>query len=89
MLYRLAMFAILAALTCGSTFARADDRAPTDDERSRIEATLRGSGFVSWEEIEFDDGRWEVDDARGQDGREYDLKLDPATFEIVSRKEDD
>jgi hypothetical protein len=66
-----------------------DDRVPTADELARITASLKAAGYTSWEEIEFDDGRWEVDDAIGADGREYDLKLDPATFEIVSTRLDD
>jgi hypothetical protein len=64
------------------------DRAPTPDERAKIEAVLKVSGFTSWEEIEFDDGYWEVDDARGADGVEYDLKLDPKSFEIVRKHPD-
>jgi hypothetical protein len=61
------------------------DRAPTPEERTRIEAALRSAGFQRWEEIELDDGRWEVDDAVGADGREHDLKLNPDTFAIVER----
>jgi hypothetical protein len=56
------------------------------DERAKIEAVLTESGFTSWEEIEFDDGYWEV--ARGADGVEYDLKLDPKSFEIVRKHPD-
>jgi hypothetical protein len=32
------------------------DPAPTADERARIEKALRAEGFVSWREIELDDG---------------------------------
>jgi hypothetical protein len=61
------------------------DRPPSQAERTAIEKVLRAQGYVSWEEIEFDDGRWEVDDARTRNGREYDLKLDPATLHVVKR----
>lgn len=72
-----------------ATPALADDRPPTPSERAAIEKVLKDAGYTSWEEIEFDDGRWEVDDARTANGREYDLKLDPKTLKIVSRRADD
>jgi len=64
------------------------DRAPTAEERTRIEAAVRAAGFTKWEEIELDDGVWEVDDAIDASGKEWDLKLDPKTMEIVKRVED-
>ena len=87
---RSAAYAALLASACAIapiTSALAD-RAPTPEERTRIENALRGLGFTSWEEIEFDDGVWEVDDAIGQDGQEYDLKLDPETLAIIKQKRD-
>lgn len=70
--------------------AFADDRPPTADERAAIEASLKAAGYVSWEEIEFDDGLWEVDDARKAGaGQEWDVKLDPASYAIVSERQDD
>jgi hypothetical protein len=61
------------------------DRAPTPQERSRIETILRNEGFTHWGRIELDDeiGVWEVDDAYASDGRSYDLKLDPDTLAII------
>jgi hypothetical protein len=67
--------------------ALADDRDPTPDEQSRIEAVLTAEGFVGWDDIEWEDGMWEVDDAETPDGEEYDLKLDQ-TFAIIEREED-
>jgi hypothetical protein len=58
--------------------ARAD-RAPTQEERSRIEQSLRALGFQSWGEIELDDGQWEIDDAQHEDGKKYELKLNLET----------
>ncbi len=66
--------------------ARAD-RAPTPDERNRIEAALKADGFTRWKGIERDDGVWEVDDAIGPDGQEYDIKLDQA-FKIIKKERD-
>jgi hypothetical protein len=66
------------------------DRDPTPDERTAIEAQLQSLGFTSWDDIEFDedDNYWEVDDARGEDGVQYDLKLAPETFEVLEQRED-
>lgn len=66
------------------------DRAPTAEERAAIEAKLKAEGFTRWESIELeDDGSvWEVDDAVGADGREYDLELRFGTLEIVDRDAD-
>jgi Peptidase propeptide and YPEB domain len=64
------------------------DRAPTPQERSRIETMLRSEGFTRWGKIELDedDDVWEIDDARASDGRRYDLRLHPDTLEIMTRE---
>ena len=67
--------------------AQADEEAGPED-RARIAEALRAAGYESFEEVELDDGVWEVDDAIGSDGREYDLELDPETLEII-RKDGD
>jgi hypothetical protein len=80
---------ILTTILSLPMVTNADDRPPTPEERQRIENTLRAAGYMTWEEIEFDDGMWEVDDARkAGDNREFDLKLDPKTFEIRVERED-
>ena len=61
------------------------DRQPTPRERAHIEAALLAQGFQRWEEIELDDGLWQVDEAVRFDGREYNLKLDPYTLAIIER----
>jgi len=71
-------------LAAGALPAMAQDRDPTADERSRIEAALKAEGFTRWDDIELDDGVWEVDDAIAADGKEYDLKLD-MDLKIVER----
>jgi len=82
--------AAAALALCLAQPALADDRAPTAEERSAIEASLKAAGYVSWEEIELDDGLWEVDDARKAGGGEdWDVKLDPATYAVVSERQDD
>ncbi|SDB71694.1 Peptidase propeptide and YPEB domain-containing protein [Belnapia rosea] len=81
--------AVLAVLPIAAP--RADDDRPSPDERVRIEAALRGLGFVRWGEIEReDDGRaWEVDDARTAEGRQYDLRLAADDLRELWRREDD
>ena len=67
----------------------AEARDPTPEMRARIEAALREQGFTAWDDIDVErDGRIEVDDARGADGKEYDLELDPQTLRITKREED-
>ncbi|MCZ0736455.1 PepSY domain-containing protein [Phreatobacter sp. AB_2022a] len=65
------------------------ERPPSPEERRQIEEVLRQAGFTRWGEIEFDNGRFEVDDAVGPDGRKYDLKLSQVDFSIMSREPDD
>jgi hypothetical protein len=81
----MACAAIIAA-TMGPP-AHADDEAGPED-RARITEALSAAGYRSFEEVEFDDGVWEVDDAVGSDGQEYDLKLDPDTLEIIEIDDD-
>jgi len=84
----LVLSAALASIVVTTALA---DRKPTLEERSRIETKLKDLGYTSWDEIEFDDERnvWEVDDARTADSQEYDLKLNPQTLDVISRKLED
>jgi hypothetical protein len=49
---------------------------PSGDERALIAEALLDQGYVSWGKVKFDDGVWEVDDARTVENRKVDLKLD-------------
>lgn len=83
---RLAAAALV--LAAGASPVLADDRAPSTDERAKIEAALKADGFSSWGDIEFDDGRvWEIDDARHADGKEYKVDVD-SSFVIIKRDPD-
>lgn len=89
-LLRNAFLAISFAAAAGVFAGQAEaGRAPTDQERKSIGIELKAKGFVSWGEIEMDDGLWEVDDAKSQSGLEYELKVDPDTYLIVKRERDD
>lgn len=86
----LAMVAVGGMVAAGGVAHADNDRYPTAAELTQIEAAMKAAGYTSWEEVEFDDGRWEVDDARKGDSREeFDIKLDPDTYEIVSERRDD
>jgi hypothetical protein len=77
----------LACIFLGPSVALAD-RSPTNEERTKIDNVLRAEGFTSWQKIALEDnGKWEVDDAIGADGRQYDIKLDQQ-FRIIERKLD-
>lgn len=80
--------ALTVALLAASGALAQDDRAPTAEETAQIEQALRAEGFTAWEEeVELDDGAWEVDDAVAADGQKYDLTLDPA-FAVAERERD-
>src|SRR5690606_10028149 len=86
-LFTLAPLMLAPALLATPALA---DRAPNPEERAAIEAKLQEEGFIQWKSIELeDDGTiWEVEDASGPDGREYDLDLRFGTLEIVKRDAD-
>ena len=79
-----------AAIACLLVSAPATHagRDPTPEERARVETVLRGMGFERWDDIEFEDGVWETDDARSADGKKYESKLHPGTLEVIEREED-
>lgn len=77
--------ALATAIPFAGTAAWADQPLPAD-QLAKVEALLRQEGFSKWKEIELDDGMIEVDDAVDANGKSFDLKLDPKTFEIVKRK---
>lgn len=62
------------------------DRAPTPEELTKIEATLKKEGFTKWKKIEVEDHEIDVDDAIDASGKQFDLELDPKTFAITERK---
>ena len=82
-------FRPLAAAAAGLALlggpALADEKLPPD-QQAKVEDVLKKEGFTKWKEIELDDGMIEVDDAIDANGKQFDLKLDPKTLEIVKRK---
>ena len=80
---------LAAALLLAAAGPALADRAPTLNERALIERALRVQGFVSWGDIDLDEGEgvWDVEDALSVDGREYELKLRARTLEVIEREE--
>jgi hypothetical protein len=82
-------FTVLSlALSLAAIAPALADRAPTPEELARIEAALRAEGYTRWEEIEVEDGAWEVDEAVAADGKSYDVKLDMRSYALLSREDD-
>ncbi len=85
---RIVTLALAAAMAAAPLSAALADRDATPEERAAIEEVLRAEGFTAWDDIEWDDdGYFEVDDAIGPDGREYDLRLD-TSYVIIERDPD-
>lgn len=61
------------------------DEKPTPEQAEKIAAALAAQGCQGGE-MEVDDGKFEVDDAKCADG-EYDFELDK-DFNIISKKKD-
>ncbi len=81
---------VVAGLMCMAPLAHAGQH-PDAAQRAALETALTTAGFVSWGEIEMEQGVWEVDDARKQLGasQKFDLKVDPATLQVVNEQIDD
>jgi hypothetical protein len=67
-----------------STATALADRPVTQEESERLQAALREQG-CSGGKMEFDDGKFEVDDARCADGKTYDLEFD-SSFRLIKKK---
>ena len=79
--YPLLTFAALLVL--GGVPALAG-RAVTEDERAKLVSAVSAQG-CSGGKMEFDDGKYEVDDARCNDGKTYDLDFNQS-FELLKKK---
>lgn len=76
----------LSAVLLLSSMATAADAGQYSkkSDQSPVVSVLRANGFVAWEEIERENGHWEVDNARHSSGRVYDLHI--AGGRIVRRE---
>jgi hypothetical protein len=82
----LLLLATLLLLGVGPALAR--DRPVTEEERTKLIAAVNAAGCEGGT-LEFDDdGHFEVDDARCNDGRRYDLVFD-TTFKLIKKELED
>jgi len=77
----------VAALASFITSPAWADRPVTEEERVKLVALLTAEG-CSGGKMEFDDGKFEVDDARCADGREWDFEFD-RSFRLIKKELDD
>lgn len=85
----IALAASALMLGAAPVFAGDHDRMPTSEELAALENALGQAGYSGWQDIEKDDGYWEVDDAVDADGVRYDLKLDPNDLSVVHKERED
>ena len=78
----LAMIVLL--ISAGTSHA---DRPVTEDEKAKLLSAVAAAG-CSGGKMEFDDGRYEVDQAKCSDGRTYDLKFD-TEFRLIKKELED
>jgi hypothetical protein len=86
----LTAFALIALLPAGAVLADDDDcRVPRDQWQPR-EAAMQVAEANGWtvRDFEIDDGCYEIE-GRDRDGREIEVKLDPATLQIVEMDYED
>jgi hypothetical protein len=75
-------FAMAAVAFAMATPALAGHQEMRDDP-GVVSDTLHRMGFISWRYIRWDHGYWKIEDARRENGHQYDLKLEAGTFDIV------
>lgn len=80
--------AALVATSFAVGIAFADGRSPTAEETSAVSAALTQAGFTKWGKVEFDDGKWEIDDAIGADGKQYDVDLSAKDLSVIKKELD-
>jgi hypothetical protein len=67
-----------------STATALADRPVTQEDSERLQDALKEQG-CSGGKMEFDDGKFEVEDARCADGKTYDLEFD-SSFRLIRKK---
>lgn len=86
----LTAFALIAFLPAGAVLADDDDRRAPRDQWQPREAAMQVAAANGWavRDFEIDDGCYEIE-GRDRDGREIEVKLDPATLQIVEMDYED
>ena len=84
---RLGVYAAAIGLLFGASPAASDTPPPGSKPLSEIAAIVEKSGYSPIEEAAFEDGSWEVEARQG--GTKYELRVDPISGEIKSKRVDD
>ena len=64
----------------------AQTRAPSADERTRVEQALRKLGFKEWGKIELDDDVWFIEEVIDAEGKEWEVELDAVDLRLMSKE---
>jgi uncharacterized membrane protein YkoI len=81
------LISIASVLTTLPAMVLAGDKPPKDSKPlSEIVTSLEQQGFKQISEIEFDNGKWEVEFY--QDNQKHELEVDPSSGKILSNKLD-
>jgi uncharacterized membrane protein YkoI len=79
---------LAGALLLFAPAALADERCDRSEVRAeRAIEIARGAGVALIEELECDDGRWDVE-GRDERGREIEVKIDPRTGQVLRVERD-
>jgi len=84
---------VLLDISTFTAIAKADkdyDRDVTPAERAKIEQVLQSLGCSSTDDMDFEinNNLYKVDGANCQDGKEYDIYLDP-NYQVKCKRQDD
>lgn len=77
---------VAVLVLAASTLPALAGRVLTDQERSKVEEALKAQGCTGGK-MEFDDGKFEVDDATCADGKKYDIDFDQS-YALIKKKLD-
>ena len=86
----LTALSLVALLPAGAAFADDDDCSVPRSQWQPREAVLQLARDNGWtvREFDIDDGCYEID-GRDRDGREIEVKLDPATLRVIEAEHED
>lgn len=88
MSHRVVVCVTSLALLAGASVASAGERPPANSKTlAQIAAAVEQAGYGPLVEVSFDDGRWEVEAYQGD--TKYELRVDPTSAEIQSKRVED
>jgi len=82
-----AAWIVIATSVTSATASTATNPADVPVQPAAVVADLAGRGYSDIHDIEWDDGRWEVEAVSPQ-GKRVDIEIDPTTGEILHEEID-